>query len=72
MKRVHKKIKWYTQQFSGRMVENFGYPRLATEEHWDRFNYCKCCQIIVRNTNKSMLLWCNNSKKHQSSLAKVQ
>jgi len=50
------------------VVERFRSQSLAAEEHWEwRVNYCKCCQITVRNANNSMLLRYNNSDKHKNS-----
>jgi len=63
-----KKIKWYTHNFQGKVVERSRAQRLAADEHWQwKFDHCKCCQITVRNANNSMLLRYNNSDKHKSS-----
>jgi len=34
------------------------------------FSYCTCCQISLRNANKSMLLRYSNSDRHKSSSAR--
>jgi len=50
------------------MVERSIAQRLAPDKHWHwRFDYCKCCQITIRNANNSMLLRYDNSNKHKSS-----
>jgi len=55
------------------VVERSRSQRLAAEKQWEwRFNYCKCCQITVRNANNFMLLWYNNSNKHTNSQARLQ
>jgi len=73
IKQVQEKMKWYTQQFKGTVVERFRSQRLATDVHQEwRFDNCKCCQITVRNANKPMLLRYNISDRHESSSEKLQ
>jgi len=55
---IHSNFKWYTQHKS---------QKLATEGHREwRINYCKYCQITVRNANKFMSLRYNNSDRPNS------
>jgi len=70
---LNEKMKWYTQQLLGRLVERSRSQRLAEDGHWEwRLNYCNFCQITARNANKFMLLRYNNIDRHKGSLAKFR
>ena len=63
-----KKIKWYTQVFN---VEWLTDTQLKDWLQQDRdnkdYSYYKCCEIILKHANKSMLLRHKQSERHKRS-----
>ncbi|KAI8772522.1 general transcription factor ii-i repeat domain-containing protein 2 [Biomphalaria glabrata] len=67
-----KKKKWYTQSFLERWLED---PELADWLQGDKDDpstcYCTCCQVMLKNSNRSMLLSHKKTMKHQRAFAGI-
>ena len=61
-----KKIKWYTQQFNVQWLKDPAFKDWLEQDIDDSsHSYCKCCKVILKNANKSMLLRHKNTERHK-------
>ena len=63
-----KKAKWYMQSFKEEWLNDSLLKTWLRRDNKDyNSGYCKCCNITLRNSNKSMLLKHSCSLKHKKN-----
>ena len=66
-----KKRKWYTQAFKQEWLNNPEFSEwLSQDRNNSDVSYCKCCDVTLKNANKTMLTKHMNTNKHKSALSR--
>ena len=62
-----KKRKWYSHEFRKEWLTNPEFNQwLKQNKNDSNFSYCKCCNITLKNANKTLLVNHTNTGKHKS------
>ena len=63
-----KKRKWYAMSFKEEWLKEADFQKWLKQDPKDSdSSYCKCCNVTLKNANKSMLIKHRNSVKHRKN-----